>query len=212
MSMTPSFIHLRVHSAYSLAEGAIKIGKLLDYCSANKIPAIAVTDTNNMFGAMEFCLSAVKKGIQPILGLQASFLLPQQNESQFIKQKPCIAPIVLLAQSEQGYKNLCKLNSIMYTGKDPMDEVMLTLPMLQGRTEGLICLTGGACGPIAVLLKDQKAEAAETLLLQFADLFPQRLYVELTRHENWSRSLDRQLIELAHKQNLPLWPPITPTS
>ena len=72
------FVHLRVHSAYSLAEGAIKVGKLLDTCVAHDMPAVAVTDTNNLFGAMEFCLNAVKKGVQPILGLQASFQLPQE--------------------------------------------------------------------------------------------------------------------------------------
>jgi DNA polymerase-3 subunit alpha len=202
--MTPSFIHLRVHSAYSLAEGAMKVGKLLDVCVKNDIPAIAVTDTNNLFGAMEFCLNAVKKGIQPIIGLQASFCLPQEKASQFVKPKTVLAPIVLLVQSEIGYQNLCKLNSAMYTDKQPMDEVMLTFDMLQGHTEGLICLTGGANGPIAHLLKDQKPEAAEKLLLQFADLFPNCLYVELTRHGNWNRAVDQTQIEFAHKHNLPV--------
>lgn len=201
---TPSFIHLRVHSAYSLAEGAIKVGKLLDAAVKQNMPAIAVTDTNNLFGAMEFCLGAVKKGIQPILGLQATFLVPQVNENQYVKQKPILTPIVLLAQSERGYKNLCKLNSIMYTGKQPADEVMLTLEMMEGRTEGLICLTGGATGPIAALLKDNKANDAEKLLLKFAAMFPDRLYVELTRHGNWNRTIEQQQIELAHKHNLPL--------
>ncbi|MDB5478759.1 MAG: polymerase alpha subunit, partial [Alphaproteobacteria bacterium] len=202
--MKPEFIHLHVHSAYSLAEGAMKVGKILDTCVKNDMPAIAITDTNNLFGAMEFSLNAVKKGIQPIIGLQASFLVPQEKENAFVKQKPCLMPIVLLVQSEQGYQNLCKLNSAMYTKKSPQDEVMLTCEMLENHTEGLICLTGGAAGPIAHLLKDNKAEAAEKILQRFAGFFPNRLYIELTRHGNWNRGLDTQQIELAHKYNLPL--------
>lgn len=202
--MNPAFIHLRVHSAYSLAEGAMKVGKLLDVCVKNDMPAIAVTDTNNLFGAMEFCLNAVKKGIQPIVGLQANFCLPQENVSQFIKQKCILTQIVLLVQSEIGYQNLIKINSAMYTDKQPSDEVMLTLEMLEGYTEGLICLTGGTTGPIATLLKDQKAAAAEKLLLQLSGLFPNHLYMELNRHTNWNRALDTAQIELAHKHNIPL--------
>lgn len=202
--MNPSFIHLHVHSAYSLAEGAMKVGKLLDMCVKHNMPAIAITDTNNLFGAMEFCLGAVKKGLQPILGIQADFCLPQENTSQFVKTKTVLAPIVLLVQSERGYQNLIKINSAMYTDKQPSDEVMLTLEMLQGHTEGLICLTGGASGPMGVLLKDQKPQQAEKLLLQFMDLFPNRLYMELTRHGQWNRALDTAQIELAHKHDLPL--------
>lgn len=202
--MAASFVHLRVHSAYSLAEGAIKVGKLLDICATQNMPAVAITDTNNLFGAMEFSLNAVKKGIQSIIGLQASFLLPQEQENQFVKAKQCLTHIVLLVQNEKGYQNLCKLNSIMYTGKQPGDDVMLTREMLEGRTEGLICLTGGMTGPIATLLKDNKREAAEKLLKEFVALFPDNLYVELTRHGNWNRSVDRAQIELAHTHNLPL--------
>jgi DNA polymerase-3 subunit alpha len=201
---TPQFIHLRVHSAYSLAEGAIKTGKLIDACVKKNMPAIAVTDTNNLFGAMDFCLNAVKKGIQPILGMQASLCLPVESNNPLVKQKHVLVPMVLLVQDETGYRNLCRLNSHMYTDKNPQDEVMLTLEMLAGLTDGLICLTGGANGPLAHHYKDQKPDAASALLKQFKKLFPWRLYIELTRHGNWSRKLDKQLIELAHKEDLPL--------
>ncbi len=204
MSGTAPFIHLRVHSAYSLAEGAIKINKLLDSVVGQQMPAVAVTDTNNLFGAMEFCLNAVKKGIQPIIGLQVCFELPHEQVKGAVKQKPVILPIVLLAQTQQGYFNLSKLNSRMYTQKDPMDDVKVTLHILQDLTEGLICLTGGATGPIAHLLKEQKPDQAEKLLKEFHRLFDGRLYVELTRHGQWSRKIDRQQIELAHKLNIPL--------
>ncbi len=204
MTAETPFVHLRVHSAYSLAEGAIKIGKLLDACVAQNMPAVAVTDTNNLFGAMEFCLNAVKKGIQPIVGIQASFILPGATANTPQKQKNAVTPIVLLAQSEKGYFNLCHLNSVMYTEKAPVDPVVLTLEMLRGYTDGLICLTGGLQGPIASLLAEQQQDAAEKLLRDLIGLFPNRLYIELTRHGKWSRRVDQNLIEMAHKYDVPL--------
>ena len=92
------FVHLHVHSAYSLAEGAIKVKDLVKRCVANKMPAVAVTDSNNMFGALEFAMEAAKNGVQPILGAQ---VLYTEDEHQ----------LVLLVQNEQGYRNLCRLLS-----------------------------------------------------------------------------------------------------
>lgn len=200
---TTPFIHLRVHSAYSLAEGAIKTGKLLDACVAHHMPAVAVTDTNNLFGAMEFCFNAVKKGIQPIIGIQASLQMPP-DKNNIARHKMAHPHIVLLAQSEQGYFNLCRLNSWMYTRKNPNDPVVLTLDMLQGQTEGVICLTGGLTGPLARLLVDQKAEAAVELLQMLKELFPDRLYIELTRHGEWDQTIDQRMIEMAHAHDVPL--------
>lgn len=200
MSAAPNFIHLRVHSAYSLAEGAIKTGKLIDAAVKMNMPAIAVTDTNNMFGAMDFCFNAVKKGIQPIVGIQVDFLVPSVDA----KQKKATAPIVLLVQTEQGYKNLCKINSRMYTHKGPMDDPWVTLDLLREFADGLICLTGGANGPLAALLRDQKSAEAISLLTEFKKMFGDRLYVELTRHGNWLRRIDHDLINMAHVHNVPL--------
>lgn len=203
MSASAPFIHLRVHSAYSLAEGAIKVGKLLDACIAHHMPAVAITDTNNMFGAMDFCLNAVKKGIQPIIGIQVNLALPQDPAmaSRLRQQMP---PLVLIAQNEIGYRNLCRLNSWMYTKKQPNDPVVLTLDMLQGHSDGLICLTGGAAGPLAVLLQHAKAETCDAFTIQLEQLFPNRLYIELTRHGAWNKDLDKQLIALAFQRNLPI--------
>ena len=99
--MAQKFIHLHVHSAYSLAEGAIKIKDLVKLCKHEQMPAVAVTDTNNLFGAMEFALEASKSGLQPVLGCQITIGEDQHQ-------------LVLLVQNEQGYKNLCKIVSATY--------------------------------------------------------------------------------------------------
>ena len=108
MTDIPRFIHLRVHTEYSLLEGAVRLKKLPDLCRAAKMPAVAVTDTNNMFSALEFSVTASGAGIQPIIGCQVdlSYVNAQPGE----RSKPP-APLVLLAQTEAGYENLMKLNS-----------------------------------------------------------------------------------------------------
>lgn len=203
----PQFIHLHVHSAYSLAEGAIKIPKLLDLCVANDMPAVAITDTNNMFGAMDLSLSAVKKGIQPILGTQLDvYLDEEENNNKAFHKTIKTAPIVLLAQSEQGYKNLCKLISRAYVGKNESGEPTgLAIKEFKDLSEGLICLTGGPDGPLGCHLKEGHNTLVNKVLGSLEELFPNRLYIELMRHgENWDRDLDNQMIELAQTRNLPL--------
>ncbi len=173
------------------------------------MPAVAVTDTNNMFGAMDFAMSAVKKGIQPILGTQLDIYLEASDNTDprhVLNKTIQTAPIVLLAQSELGYKNLCKLISRAYVGKNETGEPTgLNLKEFSGLTEGLICLTGGPDGPIGYYLKNQNKDILNKTIKQFETLFPKRVYIELMRHgENWDRQLDNQMIELAHERNIPL--------
>jgi DNA polymerase-3 subunit alpha len=127
------FIHLHVHSAYSLAEGAIKIPDLINLCVKNKMPAVAVTDTNNLFGALEFAMAAKKAGIQPILGAQVEIGEHRHKA-------------VLLVQSDTGYQNLSKLLSDAYMESEHADPV-LDFDAVQNHNAGLICL----CADIQVL-------------------------------------------------------------
>ena len=129
------FIHLHVHSAYSLAEGAIKVKDLIKTCKNNNIPAVAITDTNNMYGAMEFCSEALKAGVQPILGCQVN--VDQSGEQ-----------LVLLVQSEQGYRNICRLLSDAYMHEDSGQGMNIEFENLKQHSEGLICLTGGLAGAV----------------------------------------------------------------
>ncbi len=178
MSDAPKFIHLRVHSEYSLLEGAVRLKKLPGLCADNAMPAVALTDTNNMFAALEFSVSALDAGIQPIVGCQIDLAF----DATAIGANPAPpAPIVLLAQNRTGYENLMVLNSALYLDAGTA-RPEITYEELLRHSAGLICLTGAADGPLGQLVQNGKTAEAEALLSRMAEAFPDRLYVELQRH------------------------------
>ncbi|QGX99717.1 DNA polymerase III subunit alpha [Roseovarius faecimaris] len=206
MSSDPRFIHLRVHTEYSLLEGAVRLKKLPGLCEAAQMPAVAVTDTNNMFAALEFSVTASGAGIQPIMGCQVdlAYLTPAPGE----RAKPP-APVVLLAQNEAGYMNLMKLNSCLYLrGDGSLPHV--SLEELRQYAGDVICLTGGPDGPVGRLLQGGQRPAAEDLMRVLAEAFGDRLYVELQRHPGESglpeaeRRTEQGLVEMAYAMDLPL--------
>ena len=201
------FIHLRVHTEHSLLEGAIPVKKLVKTCVAAEMPAVAVTDTNNMFAALEFSVLAKDAGLQPIVGCQISLA----HDPAAPGEKPRLpAPIVLLAQSEAGYMNLMKLNSCLYIGKGGQLP-QVTLEELAQHAEGLICLTGGPDGPLGRFLAAGQGAKARALLERLAAIYPNRLYVELQRHPGEGGKLpeaearsERGHVEFAYEMGLPL--------
>ncbi|AVO39044.1 DNA polymerase III subunit alpha [Pukyongiella litopenaei] len=212
MSSDPRFIHLRVHTEYSLLEGAVRLKALPAICRRHGMPAVAVTDTNNMFSALEFSVAASGAGIQPILGCQVDLAAQDQRPGE--RAAPP-APLVLLAQSEAGYENLMKLNSCLYLGGDGDGEgdaqvPQVTLAQLHDHGAGLICLSGGPDGPVGRLLQAGQREAAEALVDRLASIYPDRLYIELQRHpgENGApraeRLTERGHVEIAYARGLPL--------
>ncbi|MBR9769169.1 MAG: DNA polymerase III subunit alpha, partial [Rhodobacteraceae bacterium] len=200
------FIHLRVHTEYSLLEGAMRLKKLAGVCADMDMPAVAVTDTNNLFAALEFSIDAADTGVQPIIGCQ--FDLAFEDPPAPDKPAP-LAPIVLLAQSEVGYENLMKLNSCLYVDKGGALP-QITFEQLTKHSEDVICLTGGALGPVGEILQRGAGTAAKAKLQQFLDIFQDRLYVELQRHpgENGlpeaEHATERGFIELAYEMDIPL--------
>ena len=114
MANIPRFIHLRVHTEHSLLEGAVPVKKLVDLCRAQSMPAVAVTDTNNMFAALEFSETAKAAGVQPIIGCQVSVAYDPAGPGEKLRAS---APMVLLAQNEAGYMALMKINSCLYLDK-----------------------------------------------------------------------------------------------
>ena len=174
----PKYIHLRVHTEYSLLEGAMRLKKLPELCKANDMPAIAVTETNNLFSALEFSVLFKDHGLQPILGCQIEFKFTDEVPD---KRSRTTAPIVLLAQNELGYKNLMKLSSEMYIQNDD-EKVEISLEQLESHADGLICLTGGSKGPLGQLILTGQDKAARDLLSKFHSIFSDRLYLELQRH------------------------------
>ena len=208
MNSAPRFIHLRLHSAYSLLEGAIEVKKLPGMCIAAGMPAIAVTDSSNMFAALEFSETASGAGIQPIIGCQ--FDLAYAPPARTGDRVPAPRPIALLAQDEAGYGNLMKLNSRAYLDSgDALPHV--TLAALEAHSEGLICLTGGSLGPVGQLIRDGQNEAASALVLRLADMFANRLYVELQRHPTGGTkhtpkeaATEQAFVQMAYAMELPL--------
>ena len=207
--MQSEFVHLRVHSAYSLAEGAVRIPELPGLCRKHNMPAVAVTDTANLFGALEFGLAAAKGGVQPIIGCQLAITADSGQAGEVVAAGAHHAvpasELVVLVQSEAGYKNLLHLVSQSYATEDPLRRAQLSLSELSGHTEGLIALTGGVAGGVARLLANGQREAAEIALQSLSELFPGRLYIELQRHglDDEAR-VESALIDLAYVNDLPL--------
>jgi DNA polymerase III subunit alpha len=207
MSSAARFIHLRVHTEYSLLEGAVRLKKLPGLCAAAGMPAVAITDTNNMFAALEFSVAAAGAGIQPIVGCQVSV---DYDPVQLGERPRPPAPVVLLAQDEAGYLNLLKLNSCLYL--DPTRaEPHVTMEELAAHSEGLIALSGGPDGPVGRLLQQGNRGRAEALMARFAAIWPGRLYVELQRHPGEGGALpeaeartERGHVEMAYAMDLPL--------
>ncbi|SFC96992.1 DNA polymerase III subunit alpha [Tropicimonas isoalkanivorans] len=206
MSSSPRFIHLRLHTEYSLLEGAIRTKKLPGLCRAMGMPAVAVTDTNNMFAALEFSMTARDAGIQPIMGCQVDL----EYEPVLPGQKPVApAPVVLLAQDEAGYGNLMKLNSCLYLRGDHQ-RPHVTPEELEAHAERLICLTGGADGALGRMVRAGHEPKARAMLERLAAAYPQRLYVEVQRHPGddgapeAERLTERFFVETAYEMDLPL--------
>ncbi|MEL6172362.1 MAG: PHP domain-containing protein, partial [Pseudomonadota bacterium] len=206
MSSKNRFIHLRLHSEYSLLEGAIRLKKLPDLCRSADMPAVAVTDTNNMFAALEFSVAAQRAGIQPIMGCQFDlrYLEPEPG-----KLAPEPAPIVLLAQNEAGYENLLQLNSKFYLrGDNQLPH--LTVAELEACSNNVICLSGGPDGPVGRLLRSGQRPAAGALMQRLAVAFGDRFYVELQRHRGETGVPEAEqltecgFIEMAYSMELPL--------
>ncbi len=202
------FIHLRVQTAYSLLEGAIPVKSLAKLCRDAEMPAVAVTDAGNLFGAMELSAYLPKDGIQPIIGCELNLALAPPSDRP--DQVPAPRPVVLLAQNEAGFGNLLKLSSANYLD---CGQALphITLDLLAAHADGLICLTGGTDGPLGALLLDGHAARARDAAAHLAALFPNRLYVEIQRHPDaGSRRTENQsatepgLVAIAYDLDLPL--------
>ncbi|MBW6506438.1 MAG: DNA polymerase III subunit alpha [Rhodobacteraceae bacterium] len=203
----PRFIHLRLHTEYSLLEGAVPLKKLVKMVAEAGMPAVAVTDTNAMFAALEFAVLAQGAGVQPIIGCQVSLAYEVAAPGERARLP---APVVLLAQNEAGYLNLLKLNSCLYIDKaGQLPQV--TVEDLEAHATGLICLTGGAEGPLGKLIQAGQGARARDLLERLAAAYAGRLYVELQRHPGEGGALmaseqatEQTFVETAYELGLPL--------
>ncbi|BAP00525.1 DNA polymerase III subunit alpha [Wolbachia endosymbiont of Cimex lectularius] len=185
------FIHLRVHSVYSLLESSVKIEELSSLCLRNKMPAVAITDSGNLFGSLEFAEYAASRGIQLIIGCNIIVRRSEQN-----------LPILLLAKNERGYANLVTLVSESFRKRENSNDIpYVDFNELLSLSSGLIALTGGYDGILAQLLLKQDKETIKRLLLAFNG----HLYVELQRHGlSKELELEETLIDFAYQHDIPL--------
>ncbi|TLU72726.1 DNA polymerase III subunit alpha [Lichenicoccus roseus] len=192
------FVHLRVHSAYSLSQGAIRVPDIAGLALAEGMPAVAIADTGNLFGALEFSQYCAGKGVQPIIGCQLS-LAARNNRPGAVSE-----PVVALARDARGLDNLQRLSSAGFLLGDPADPC-ITLETLCEHAAGLILLTGGTRGPIARLLAEGQQDEAERLLAAFKEAFGDRLIMELHRHGlPVETAIEPGLVTLADRYGLPL--------
>jgi len=198
------FVHLRVHTAYSLSEGAIKVKQLVKLCDKMGLPAVAITDTGNLFGALEFSTACADAGVQPIIGVQLA-IRREDGPPTRDGRRPEPDPLVLLCQNETGYLNLLKLVSKAFLETEGGETPQVALGDLAPRAEGLLCLTGGPAGPIGRALAEAQTDLADSLLTQLQTIFPGRLYVELMRHGlEIEDRIEPGLLDLAYKYDVPL--------
>jgi DNA polymerase-3 subunit alpha len=205
MTEPAAFVHLHVHSAYSLSEGAIKADKLASLAAEEGMPAVALTDSANMFGALEFAGACARKGVQPIMGCRLFLTRAEADPDrpEAARQNP--DPLVALAMDAAGFDNLQKLSSKGYLRDDPSGRPAVTLDLLREHAEGLFLLTGGTLGPVARLLGEGRRDAAARILGALREAFPDRLAVELHRHGlTQEPAIESGLLGLAKQARLPI--------
>ena len=193
--MHTNFVHLRLHSAFSLTESTLRISALTKLVSDDSQPAAAITDTNNMFGVLEFAQSMAAAGVQPIMGTQIE-----------LEDSIGSGDIVLLAQNETGFVNLSQLLSKVLMSSNSAQNPACTVDLLADFSEGLILLTGGALtGFVGGPAGDGRAKLAKQRLERLAAIVPDRLYIELQRHGLPAELAgEPHLLKCADLMNLPL--------
>ncbi|MCL5261292.1 MAG: DNA polymerase III subunit alpha [Gammaproteobacteria bacterium] len=195
--MEPSFIHLSLHTEYSIIDGIVRIENLIATCVENNMPAVAITDQGNFFGLVKFYRCALRAGIKPIVGVDIWL------ENAKDPQKPFA--LTLLAQNQEGYGNLIKLITLSYVEEQKLSVPVVEQAWLESHSAGLIVLSGAKNGAIGKALLAGDKLGAEELLKKYLAIFPNRFYLELQRtgRVNEEEYLQHAL-ELAEKLQAPV--------
>ena len=198
--MTRPFVPLRVFSSFTMLEGAMEPKTIAERAAKLGFPAIALTDRNGLYGVMPFSDACFGKGVQPIIGSMLGIVRPAE-----IGGEAAIDWLALLAKDERGYANLSKLVSAAHLYRPSEQEPHVAFSALEHFSEGLIALTAGGEGALARLVADGQQLKAEAYLDRLQALFPERLYVELSRRHNVIEdAAEEALIDLAYARDLPL--------
>ncbi len=184
--MTIKFIHLNLHTEYSISDGIVRIESLMDACSEQNMPAVAFTDQSNLFALVKFYKAAVAAGIKPIIGVDI-WLENNKDEREPFKMS-------LLAQNQNGYKNILKIVSLSFIEGQHLGVPVVKKIWLQELSEGLIVLSGGKDGDIGQALLAGDLERAQQLLKFWQKIFPGRYYLELQRT---GRAREEEYLQMA---------------
>ncbi|HEX6375469.1 MAG TPA: DNA polymerase III subunit alpha, partial [Allosphingosinicella sp.] len=194
------YVPLRIFSSYTMLEGAIEPKAIAKQAKRLDFPAAALTDRNGLYAAMAFTDACREAGVQPIVGTMLAVARPGTAGGQLM-----LDWLALYAQNLAGYDNLCTLVSEAHLGRPVEEPAHVTYDALQGRAEGLIALTAGGDGALARLIAQEQDAAADLILERLMTLFPDRLYIEVSRRRNQDEQrAEPRLIELAYRHDLPL--------
>src|SRR4030042_1807403 len=203
--MEHSFIHLHNHSEYSILDGAAKTSALVEAAYQNKMPAVALTDHGNIFGAVTFFKEAKARDIKPILGCEIYVAPRSRFDKTGDSRDPHHFHLVLLVKNDQGYRNLCHLLSKAYL-EGFYYRPRIDKELLSQHAEGLIGLSSCLKGEVSFYLDKENGEAAEAAAVEYASYFaPGDFYLELQDHGlPPQKNINVQLVRLARKLGLPL--------
>jgi DNA polymerase-3 subunit alpha len=197
--MSRMFVHLRIHTEFSVVDGTNRIDEIVAAAAANQQPALAITDLSNLFGTVKFYKQARGKGVKPLIGADVWVEVPGKDASA-----PA-ARLLLLVQDRRGYLNLSELLTRAWTKNVVRDQAVIKLEWLQELGEGLIALAGAQTGAVGQALVQGDQTRAMECALYFAGLFPHRFYLELQRAE---RADDERhvvaAVQLAARLKLPV--------
>ncbi|MEO7787754.1 MAG: PHP domain-containing protein, partial [Sphingomicrobium sp.] len=192
------YVPLRTFSSFTMLEGAIEPKAIAKHAARLGFPAIAVTDRNGLYGVMPFGEACIAEGVQPIIGTTLAVARPGEGALT-------IDWLVLLAQDDAGYDNLCKLVSAAHLDRPIHELPHVGFDLLEKHADGLIALTAGGEGAVARHFADGQPRKAEAYLDRLAALYPNRLYIELSRRgDAIEQAAEAGLIELALARDLPL--------
>ncbi|MBE8220819.1 MAG: DNA polymerase III subunit alpha [Alphaproteobacteria bacterium] len=195
--MEPKFIHLRIQSSYSLLESALTIDALAEEAVSSTMPAMGITDRDNLFGALEFSEALAHKGVQPIIGATLHLIWNAEDEIG--------GDIALYAKNDEGYRNLLALVSHAHLHGGKAGKVGITPAVLQTHAAGLICLTGGRNGIIDSVLAMQQTRQSKEIFSLLNNTFTDNLYVELQRYSNVTDpEIEAALLDFAYTNDVPL--------
>ena len=188
------FVHLKIHTQYSICEGALRTTDLAKYCKEKKIRAVGLCDSNNLCGALEFSETIAKSKTQPIIGTQIN-----------IKYKGHIGKIPLFAKDLEGYKNLIKLSSKSFLEIKNDEEPNCKIDDIETHCRGLILLTGSFDGLIGKFFFKNLTDEIFVLFKKFKSIFRNNLYLEIQRHNDSGEKLfEKFLLNTAEKLELPI--------